>query len=52
MNYSEKFRNGYHRKCAKNDVLISDFDDTLLYWSKNCENKGDKYRDEELKHDK
>ena len=47
-----KYYTLYHRECAKEDGLISDFDDTFFYCSKKCMNKGDKYCDEELRNDK
>ena len=48
MNYDDMCRNICHRDCAKEAGLISELDDTFLYCSQECKNKGDKYRNKEL----
>ena len=52
MSYADRCRNVCHQECANKKGYISDFDDTLVYCSKMCKNKGDKYRDEELQNEK
>ena len=48
MNYDDMCRKVCHRDCAEEAGLISELDDTFLYCSQECKNKGDKYCNEEL----
>jgi len=52
MNYADRCKKVCHRECANEAHLTSDFNDTILYCSKECKKKGDKYRDEELRNEK
>ena len=48
MNYDDMCRKVCHRDCAEEAGLVSELDDTFLYCSQECKNKGDKYCNEEL----
>eukprot|EP00751_Fragilariopsis_kerguelensis_P023974 CAMPEP_0170868534 /NCGR_PEP_ID=MMETSP0734-20130129/23647_1 /TAXON_ID=186038 /ORGANISM="Fragilariopsis kerguelensis, Strain L26-C5" /LENGTH=78 /DNA_ID=CAMNT_0011246385 /DNA_START=303 /DNA_END=536 /DNA_ORIENTATION=+ len=51
MNYVDRCRNVCHCEWANEADLTSDLDDTLLYCSEKCKNKGDKFRDKELQNE-